>query len=67
MGEQALICIVRSVVGGFTESDRHRSMAPRVPGSVYNEHGTQRNLKARDEILEALKKWKQAMPDVTQL
>ena len=67
MGEQAFIGIARSVVGGFAESDRHRSMAPRVPGSVYNEHGMQRSLKGRDEILKALKNWKQAMPDVTQL
>ena len=67
MGEQAPIAIARSVVGGFTESDRHRSMAPRVPGSVHNDHGTPRSLKERDEILEALKKWKHAMPDVTQL
>ena len=64
MGEQDLIGIARGVVDAFNEGDWERTRAPLTPNTVYNELGTQRNIKGSDEIIEALQGWKQAMPDV---
>lgn len=64
MAEQDRIAIARGVVDAFNVGDLERSVAPQASG-LYNEVGTQRRLSGRNEILEALKGWKQAMPDVT--
>ena len=64
MGEQEIIAVAEGIVGAFNDSDWDRSRVPLTPSTVYNEVGTQRSLKGPDEILEALKGWKQAMPDV---
>ncbi len=63
MAEQDLIAIAREVVDAFSAGDLERSVALHANG-LLNELGTQRRLNGKDEILEALKGWKQAMPDV---
>lgn len=63
MAEQNLIAVAREVVDAFNVGDLERSVAPHANG-LLNEVGTQRRLNGKDEILEALKGWKQAMPDV---
>ena len=63
MGEQDIIRLARDAVAAFNESAWDRSRAQLTANTVYNELGTQRSLKGPDEILEALKGWKQAMPD----
>ena len=64
MAEQDIIRIARDVVDAFNASDWERSQVPITADTVYNEIGTQRSLKGPDEILGALKAWKEAMPDV---
>ena len=53
--------IASGMVNAFNQADWDRTVAPLAPDSVYNELGTQRSLKGRDEILQALQGWKQAM------
>jgi hypothetical protein len=55
MSGQGLVSIVSGMVNAFNESDWDRAAAPLAPNSVYNELGTQRSLKGRDEILESLR------------
>jgi len=62
--ERDLVSIAREVVDAFNVGDLERSVALQASG-LYNEIGTQRRLSGRNEILEALKGWKQGMPDVT--
>ena len=64
MTERDLVSIAREVVDAFNVGDLERSVALQASG-LYNEIGTQRRLSGRNEILEALKGWKQGMPDVT--
>ena len=51
-----------SVVEAFNSSDWD-AVSRLLGSSTYNEHGTQRSLKGAD-ILDAMKGWKTAMPDV---
>lgn len=60
---QDITAIARSVVDAFNAGDVERAATLQASGT-YNEVGTQRKLKGRDEILPALKGWRQAMPDV---
>lgn len=64
MAEQDIMRVARDVVDAFNADDWEKSKAPLTPNTVYNEIGTQRSLKGPDEILGALKAWKEAMPDV---
>ena len=63
MGEQDVIRLARDFVDAFNKSDWDRSRAQLPANTVYNGLGSQRSLKGPDEILEAMKSWKQAMPD----
>src|SRR3990172_1445788 len=64
MAGQDLASVASGVVEAFNQSDWERSAAALAPNSLYNEVGTQRRLQGSDEIIAALKGWKQAMPDV---
>ena len=61
MSGQDLVGIASGMVNAFNQADWDRTVAPLAPDSVYNELGTQRSLKGRDEIFQALQGWKQAM------
>lgn len=63
MAEQDFIGIARGVVDAFNANDLESSVAPQA-GGVYSEVGTGRRLSGKDEILEALRGWRAAMPDV---
>ena len=63
MSEQDLIRIAHDVVDGFNAGDWERLRTPLTPNTVYNELGTQRSFKGSHEMVEALKSWKQALPD----
>ena len=64
MGEQDVIRLARNAVGAFNENDWDGFKSQLTANTVYKELGTQRSLKGPDEIVEAFKGWKQAMPDV---
>ena len=64
MAGQDLTAVASGVVDAFNKNDWERSAAALAPNSLYNEVGTQRRLQGSDEIIAALKGWKQAMPDV---
>ncbi len=60
-----LTSIAREAVEAFNASDWERSKAIMTPDYVYNELGTQRRIQGPEEVVAALKGWKEAMPDVT--
>ena len=62
MADQDRVQTARSVVDAFNTSDWDGTLKL-LGNGVYNEIGTQRRLQG-DELIEALKSWKQAMPDV---
>ncbi len=64
MAEQDIMGIARGIVDAFNQSDWERSRAALTANAVYNELGTQRSLKGPDDVIGALKGWKEAMPDV---
>ena len=64
MAEQELIGIARGIVDAFNIGDFERATSSLTANGVYNEVGTQRKIEGRAAIAEALKGWKQAMPDV---
>ena len=64
MGEQDLIKVARDSLEAFNQGDWEGFGAPLTPSTVYNEIGTQRSIKGRNEIIEGFQGWKQAMPDV---
>ena len=64
MAEQDAIRVARENIEAFNAGDWQRVKATLAPDSVYDEVGTQRRLQGAEEIIEALKGWKQAMPDV---
>jgi steroid delta-isomerase-like uncharacterized protein len=59
-----VIKIAREVVDAFNASDWERSKAPLKEDTLYNEVGTERQLRGPGEIIPALQAWKEAMPDV---
>ncbi len=63
MAEQDLIRIARGILEAFNQDDFERMAAPMTSDGVYNELGTQRKLRGAAEMIEAMKGWKQAMPD----
>ncbi len=63
MAEQDPIRVARENLEAFNAADWERLRATLTPDSVYDEVATQRRLQGADEIIEAFKGWKQAMPD----
>ena len=57
--------IARGVVEAFNASDWEGTKALMTPDYVYNEVGTGRRIQGPEEVVAALKGWKEAMPDVT--
>ncbi len=57
--------IAREVVEAFNASDWERTKALMTPDYLYNEVGTGRRIQGPEEVVAALKGWKEAMPDVT--
>ncbi len=64
MTDQDLIELARDVVDAFNDNEWRRYEALLAPSSLYNEVGTQRRLQGVAEIVQGLKGWKEAMPDV---
>jgi steroid delta-isomerase-like uncharacterized protein len=64
MAEQDLIKIAQGMVEAFNAGDFEKSTAPMADNGVYNELGTQRRIAGRNDVMAALKGWKEAMPDV---
>ncbi len=60
-----LTMIAREAVEAFNVSDWERTKALMTPDYVYNEVGTQRSIQGPEEVVAALKGWKEAMPDAT--
>ncbi len=60
-----LIEIAREAVEAFNSSDWERTKAIVTPDYVYNEMGTGRSIEGPDEVVAALKGWKEAMADAT--
>ena len=58
-----LTSIAREAVEAFNASDWERSKAIVTPDYVYNELGTQRRIEGPEAVIEAMKGWKEAMPD----
>ena len=58
-----LIEIAREAVEAFNASDWERSKAIMTPDYVYNELGTQRRIEGPEEVVSAMKGWKEAMAD----
>lgn len=65
MAEEDLIQVARENVDAFNAPDWTRMSALVASDATFHEMGMQRSLKGRDQILEALQGWKQAMPDAT--
>jgi steroid delta-isomerase-like uncharacterized protein len=63
MAEQDAIRIARENLEAFNAADWERLKATLAPDSIYDEVATQRRLQGADEIVQAFKGWKQAMPD----
>ncbi len=63
MTDRDLIRIASGVLEAFNEGDFERCMEPLTADSVYDELATRRHLTGRDEIVKALREWKEAMPD----
>ncbi len=64
MTDQEMVKVARDLVDAFNASDWDRYTKLLPSDSVYNELGTQRQLRGLSQIIEAMKGWKQAMPDV---
>ena len=63
MPEQEVIKIARENVEAFTAGDWQRLKAALASDVIYDEIGTNRRLQGADQMLEAYKAWKQAIPD----
>ena len=63
MAAKDLIQTAHKVVDAFNTNDWEGMKQLMTADAVYKEIGTQRTLKNPDEIIEALKGWKEAMPD----
>ena len=58
------INVARENIEAFNAGDWNRVKSTLAPDSVYDEVGTQRRIQGADQIIEAFKGWRQAMPDV---
>ncbi len=65
MAAQDLENAARGVVDAFNTADWERCKALLKEDSVYDEVGTSRCLAGHNEIIPALKGWRDGMPDVT--
>lgn len=63
MAEQDLIRVARENIDAFNAGDWERSKATLAGDYLYDEVGTQRRIQGADQTIEALRGWKQAMPD----
>src|SRR5919108_801764 len=55
--------VAREHIEAFNAGDWERVKSTLAAGSVYDEVGTQRRIEGADQIINAYKGWKQAMPD----
>ncbi len=63
MAEQDLIKLARENVEAYNTGDWQRLKAPLASDVVYDEVGSQRRMQGADQLVEAYKGWKQALPD----
>ncbi|MBI1885983.1 MAG: ester cyclase [Chloroflexi bacterium] len=63
MAERDAINLARENIEAFNVADWGRLKSTLAADSVYDEVGTQRRIQGADRIVDALKGWKQAMPD----
>ena len=63
MNEQDLTKLARENVEAYSAGDWTRLKASLAPDVVYDEVGSQRRIQGADEMVEAYKGWKQALPD----
>jgi steroid delta-isomerase-like uncharacterized protein len=64
MTDQEMVKVARDLVDAFNTSDWERTGKLLPSDSVYSELGTERQIRGSGQIIEAMKGWKQAMPDV---
>jgi steroid delta-isomerase-like uncharacterized protein len=64
MAEQELIQIARGIVDAFNNGDVDAATSSLAANGVYNEIGTKRKLEGQAAVSEALRGWREAMPDV---
>ena len=58
-----LVRIAREQIDAFNKSDWERLQAQLASGCLYNEFGTERNIKGPEQIVETFQAWKTAFPD----
>ncbi len=63
MAEQDAIKVARENIEAFNASDWERVKSTLAADSIYDEVATQRRIQGADQIVDAFKGWKQAMPD----
>lgn len=63
MAEQDIIKVARENIEAFNAGDWDRVKSTLTANCVYDEVGTQRRIQGADQIVDAFKGWKQAMPD----
>ena len=56
--------LAREVIQAFNDNNWDKMESQLAKDFVYREYGTQRTMNSWDEVLGALKGWKEAMPDV---
>jgi len=64
MTEQQILDVVRDQLDAFNNDQWARWRELHTPNAEYDEVGTGRRLTGHDEILEVLKSWKTAFPDL---
>ncbi|MBM3139167.1 MAG: ester cyclase [Chloroflexi bacterium] len=65
MAEQDLVRVARQQVEAFNKGDFQQMQALMTSDSVYTEPATSRRLEGPAEIVEGIRGWRQAFPDVT--
>ncbi len=63
MAEQDVIKVARENIEAFNASDWERLKLTLAADSIYDEVATQRRIQGADQVVDAFKGWKQAMPD----
>ena len=63
MAEHDLIKLAREWIHAFNTGEWEKMKHHMVPDSHYNELGTQRRIEGQDQIIQAFRGWKQALPD----
>ncbi len=63
MADQDAIKVARENIEAFNASDWERLKSTLAADSIYDEVATQRRIQGADQIVDAFKGWKQAMPD----